>query len=208
MLELIANVRGGEAPAEDVHNWNASFVNIRIVWNTSSGRIERWKVHFPTCKFALHAIEIASLGELKLASFNCSTISFDDLGVVTMSAGFLNGSLKEIVDQGLIHWLTGDEEATNLARFGDSRRPILGELGGERGSVRLLHGAGSVFDLQRVGQSFGGRPTIGVTFHGLALKGSRHASRRCDREGTKRLIVVVSFIAIWKTAMGGIHGDD
>ena len=181
--EMIAKVRGGEAPAQYISNSNTSFIIVRIIWNTGSERVERWKVHFPTGEFTLHAIPVASLGELELAGLNGSTIGFEDLGVVTLSAGFFDSCLQEIVDERLVHWLSGDEETTNLARFGNSSWPILGQFGGERGSIRFLHGAGSVVDLQRVGQRFGGWPTIALTLHGLTLNSCCQASRRCDRVG-------------------------
>ena len=48
VLDVIDEVRGGITPAQYINNSNTSIVIVRIIWNTGSERVERWKVHFPT----------------------------------------------------------------------------------------------------------------------------------------------------------------
>jgi len=93
-LEVVAKVRWGETPAQYVDNANPAFVVVRILWNPSSERVERWNDRFSTGEFTLHSILVASFGEFELAGPNGSTISFENLGVVTMSARFLDCSLQ------------------------------------------------------------------------------------------------------------------
>ena len=106
MLELLAEVGGGEAPAQDINNWHSFLVMVRIIWNISSERVEGWILQLPTGEVALHFIPVPSFGELKLAHLNGSTIGFEDLSIVTIGAGFLDCRLQKIVDKGLLHWLT------------------------------------------------------------------------------------------------------
>ena len=62
MLELLAEVGGGEAPAQDINNWHSFLVMVRIIWNISSERVEGWILQLPTGEVALHFIPVPSFG--------------------------------------------------------------------------------------------------------------------------------------------------
>ena len=47
MLELLAEVGGGEAPAQDINNWHSFLVMVRIIWNISSEQVEARRVDTP-----------------------------------------------------------------------------------------------------------------------------------------------------------------
>ena len=67
-------------------------------------------------------------GRFKSATAEWSPITFAVVQglLAQVSAGFFDCCLQEIVDERLVHRLSGDEETTNLARFGNGSWPILG----------------------------------------------------------------------------------